>query len=148
MATSYDIGGPTLLEHCLTETLSSYTQPFFRSMRRYLFFSESMLAWLVRLVAHPTHIMILNGVYVRVPWVSEAQMEFDIYIHQCYNIASPRTPLMILEHPQCHFLADVCKGRSELFLQAWSKLPFSSDKCMRAYRAESGTTNLCGSVSL
>ena len=32
------------------------------AMRRYLFFSEPMPAWLVRLVAHPAHIMIVNGV--------------------------------------------------------------------------------------
>ena len=81
-------------------------------MRRYLFFSKPMPAWLVRPVAHPTHIMIVNGAYARVLWVSEAQMEeLYIYIHQCYKIASRNATLTILEHPQCHVLADMCKGR-------------------------------------
>ena len=40
--------------------------------------------------------MIVNGVYVRVLWVSEAQMEeLHIYIHQSYKIASRNATLTI-----------------------------------------------------
>ena len=102
------------------------------ALRRYLFFHESMPAWLVRLVAHPTHVMVLNGVYVRVLWISEAQMEeLYIFIHQCYKVASSRTRLTILEHPQCHVLADMCKGRSELYFASRDEIPLMGDRGAR-----------------
>ena len=42
--------------------------------------------------------MIVNDVYVRVLWVSEAQLEeLYVYIHQRYKIAFRNTKLTILE---------------------------------------------------
>ena len=40
----------------------------------------------------PTHVIFLNGVYVRVLWVSNEQLEeLMIYIHQAYKIHTSKT---------------------------------------------------------
>jgi hypothetical protein len=76
--------------------------------------------------------MILSGVYARVLWVSEAQMEeLRIYTHQCYKMTPRKSPITILEHPQCHVLADMCKGRSELLFKTRDETPLTGDRGAR-----------------
>ena len=57
--------------------------------------------------------MITRGLYVRVLWLSQEQMEeLYLYAYQFYKIASRRDKggTAITEHPQCHHLADLCSG--------------------------------------
>ena len=82
-------------------------------LRRYIFQNQSEPRWIARLVSLPTHIMFLNGVYVRVLWMSKGQMEeLMIFAHQCYKAANSRKKscsqdIAITDHPQCHALADL-----------------------------------------
>ena len=92
------------------------------AMRRYFFFDQLMPSWVLKLVAQPTHIMIINGVYVRVIWISEADLEeLWLYIYHCFRIKNHREnrdqARHILEHPTCHLLSEVCRGRSPVYLQ-------------------------------
>ena len=83
------------------------------SARRFLFFSQPEPSWFEHLVAQPTHAIFLNGVYVRVLWLSKSQREeLMIYAHQCFKAANSKKKscsqdLAITDHPQCHALADL-----------------------------------------
>ena len=69
--------------------LQALGNPLLAALRRYLFFGQPIPAWVHKLVYHHTHIIFYAGVYVRVLWVSPAQMEeLFIFIHQCYKVAS------------------------------------------------------------
>ena len=93
------------------------------ALRRYIFQNQNEPRWIARLMAIPTHIMFLNGVYVRVLWLSKSEMEeLMIYAHQCFKVANSKKKdrsqdLAITDHPQCHALADLCSGQVELAIR-------------------------------
>ena len=90
------------------------------ALRRWMFYGQALPGWLVRLIATPTHIMFINGVYVRVLWVSQHQMEeLYIYSFQCYKEATnPRHGKNlpnITETIQCHYLGNIARGSTKFF---------------------------------
>jgi len=97
--------------------------PVILALRRYFFHDQQLPAWLIRLVAQPTHVMITNGVYVRILWVSVSQMEeLFIYAHSCYKakncyLSKQGKSLAMTDHPQCHLLADLCCGQSYSYIK-------------------------------
>ena len=97
--------------------------PVILALRRYFFHDQQLPAWLIRLVAQPTHVMITNGVYVRILWVSVSQMEeLFIYAHSCYKakncyLSKQGKSLAMTDHPQCHHLADLCCGQSYSYIK-------------------------------
>ena len=106
------------------------------AIRRYLFFDQPMPAWSLKLIAQPTHVMIISGVYVRVVWISQAQLEETwLYILGCWlskhNNKKPKRDNQhhhILDFPTCHTLSEVCRGRSPVYLQDKNNRPRESTK--------------------
>ena len=103
------------------------------AMRRHIFFDQPMPAWVLKFAAMPTHIMIVNGVYVRVLWVSQPQLEeIYLYAYSCYlsyhKNRKPSDKLTIMQFPTVHRLSEMCRGRSPVFFQEKRNRPTEASK--------------------
>ena len=102
--------------------------------KRYLFHDQPIPGWFIKSTATPTLIMFMRGFYIRVLWVSRAQME-ELYMlgYQAYNIVASGKPrfwkpapeqaeqkghLQITELPQCSHLSNMARGFCKLFLRS------------------------------